>query len=562
MHFSKYCLIFILFTQLGFSENTKHPNLLLNEKEIEDIRQNIKKHKWSRDLFTRLKTEVDKKSPGEKSGQGLSVAVRGTALMYAITKDKAYAEMAWKHLQGIIPSWTTGSNTGPYATGAEHAIMYDLIYTALTDEQRTSFEVAVKARGRHLINYANKGRQTWSMFFRFHSEVGVLGYLIGDKELIEWGLNDPGGGVFEKYGKKHYGGYYQMMEAIFRDGLFQSATTYGLVDVVPHMVILAEAAWHNGHDLWNWSSPEGDTLAKGFESWLDTTFPAEATTMGKGSFRIASYGDAGNHPEAGRDTYLFNYPHSIAVGHRNSEAGWLYEIAYKRTKNPKFAWIVNSRTRRGRSDYLFIYPALTHGVHVEPKDMILPKARSRVLADASNVMLRADESSNYWYGRGMACFMKMGNFPSYSHSSDDAYEIILHAKGRLIYPDVDVIQYENRSAIGWTAKTIAHNSLVVDGGNAMGAPFTYRNDFSDAVKFVSVTGAPYQKKGLSMDAAIGSRTYPKNVQLSRALFLTSDYMVDLFWAKSAKEHVYDWALHGMGRLIFDKKTYKRSDDLA
>ena len=54
---------------------------------------------------------------------------------------------------------------------------------------------------------------------------------------------------------------------------------------------------------------------------------------------------------------------------------------------------------------------------------------------------------------------------------------------------------------------------------------------------------------------------PKQVVMSRALMLTKDYLADFFWATSPTEHVYDWALHGFGRLQYDRQKFQPSQDL-
>ncbi len=61
---------------------------------------------------------------------------------------------------------------------------------------------------------------------------------------------------------------------------------------------------------------------------------------------------------------------------------------------------------------------------------------------------------------------------------------------------------------------------------------------------------------------MGPQVWPKKVVLSRALFLTKEYLADFFWATSPTEHVYDWALHGFGRLQYDRQKFQASQDLT
>jgi hypothetical protein len=157
-------------------------------------------------------------------------------------------------------------------------------------------------------------------------------------------------------------------------------------------------------------------------------------------------------------------------------------------------------------------------------------------------MLRADESPNYWTNGSMAVLHVMAR--GYGHDHRDKMEIVMHAGGRLLYPDLNCIQYESPS-INWTASTVAHNTLVVDRGKAANAPFTHRHDFTPEIKFL----------------ASSASCYP-GVQQTRALALTREYLLDLFSAESELPHTYDWVLHALGKLeLDDPARYQVSSDL-
>ena len=96
----------------------------------------------------------------------------------------------------------------------------------------------------------------------------------------------------------------------------------------------------------------------------------------------------------------------------------------------------------------------------------------------------------------------------------------------------------------------------------MAAPYTHRHDFSPEVKFIAAAGAPFEKRDGIAASPVGPQVWPKKVVLSRALFLTKEYLADFFWATSPSEHVYDWALHGFGRLQCDRQKFQPSRDLA
>ena len=187
-------------------------------------------------------------------------------------------------------------------------------------------------------------------------------------------------------------------------------------------------------------------------------------------------------------------------------------------------------------------PALAYGRPLDDAPVTPPPAPSSLLPSAGLAMLRADESPGYWRGKGLACFFIMGENEFRSHRHCDDYQIVLHGKGRLLYPDINVWNYEDDKAVGWTHRSIAHNTLVVDGASNVPAPYAQRHDFSPEVKFVAAPGQPFEKQGgIGSSNAVGPQSWPKKVVLSRALFLAKEYLVDFFWAASPTEHVYDWA---------------------
>mgnify|MGYP000288507881 CR=1 FL=1 len=86
------------------------------------------------------------------------------------------------------------------------------------------------------------GEKLWTttpnLVFDKHYNVGLVGFCLGDRELIDWGLNDSG----KPFGP-HKGGFYPVMDTMIRDGHFWAeAPIYALVYDVHSMLALAEAA--------------------------------------------------------------------------------------------------------------------------------------------------------------------------------------------------------------------------------------------------------------------------------------------------------------------------------
>jgi hypothetical protein len=213
------------------------------------------------------------------------------------------------------------------------------------------------------------------------------------------------------------------------------------------------------------------------------------------------------------------------------------------------------------------YIGLTHGEPL-PEKPTPPPAPSGVYAGMGFALLRADPSPSYWTSGGLTAIVMLGKWLSHGHADD--YNLILHGKGRLLYPDLNVIQYEP-SYLNWTREGIAHNTLLVDHQSPAHGPFTTRQDLGADVQYFAITGSAYP-----------------DVRQTRAVLLTKEYLADFFQASDTtasegdspifadhgrptptiaaqscpvgartvpakigtvpRPRVFDWVLHGLGRL--------------
>jgi hypothetical protein len=515
----------------------KHPNLLLNREEIEQVKEKIKRHEWAARLFERVK--------GLANDQGRTGRIpREAALVYALTGDRRYADMARRALVGNSRYHLAqyekldlkhDPDFGAWGPWATWAWAYDLTYDTFSEEERQVVERLLRTAARTIIEGLKLRPTTPNLVFEKHWKVGLIGYCLGDQELIRWGLSDPG------HHGPYLGGFYPVLDAMIKDGHFWGeAPIYALHYDLHGMLALAEAARHyDGTDLYHYvSKKSGGSIKNLLDGYLRMAYPLEKTGIHGGSVRMATFGDGSTvYTPRGElvDTFLVN-PVSRAVG-EVTLSGEL-EIAYKRYKDPGYAWLLSLNPKReqyigspgqGGMRPVWGYIALTHGEPL-PEKLTPPPAPGAVYPSQGFVMLRSDESPRYWTSGATAAVLRLGALVGHGHK--DYFHLILHGKGRLLYPDLNIIQYEPTS-INWTHEGIAHNTLLVDRQSPRPGPFTTRHDFSPEAKFFAITGAAF-----------------KGVTQTRALVLTPDYLADVFRAADTRgrQRTFDWVLHGLGRL--------------
>ena len=506
---------------------------LFPDSEKQRVQDRIARFDWARRQYGEMKTRADQGSPGD------------AALVYAIDGGDRYVARVREHLLAWVRGTTPGLDADIAAGGhregniffywnTDEARWYDLVCTTFSAEDRQVIETYFRKLGHYWIDSFRRWTTTPNLVFPIHYHAAVIGFCIDDTDLIEWGLRDDGGA----FGASR-GGLFPVLDSMLRDGaIWDEATIYAAFNVLEPMMQLAILhKRYYGKDLYAWESPKGASIKKLVDGYVALGYPRERTGVGSGSFRVATYGDGSTEsPHAGHHhtdcLYLANFP----WGRYSSKADMTHimEQAFYVSRDPAYAWFLSQATNR--------QPSLIYGEQIEPGSVKAPPAPSSVFPQAGIAMLRADESPEYWTNDSIAVLQMMGQ--GYGHEHADKLMILLHAAGRLLYPDFDPIQYESAN-VNWTRSTIAHNTLVVDRGNTQDSASSYRRDFAPEVKFLATTASCYE-----------------GVLQTRALALTREYLLDLFCADSDVPHTYDWVVHAIGRLQWEHPAlYQPARDL-
>jgi len=523
---------------------------LTPREEVERIRTIVQQDAWAAGEYDKMRTAAEK---GDGCAAGLFYAMEGNA---------AYAETAktwllkWSERTGKqYADWIEklkASGRGPhqyYELDVEPALTFDRIHDFLDDESRAKIRQALENTCEYRLLYTNElGGSTPNLEFKPHWYAAVAGMALGNDRYADWGLRYDGG----TFGRNR-GGVLTVLAHLLEDGgVWDEANIYPIAHMVLPLTLrlCRYLQYYEGTDLFNdgvqrvayrygqmldW--PVGEVVegkpnprraaARLFiDSFIGMAYPLEPVGNGRSQMRVATYGDgATGYPAAWNDLFLLN-----PAGDNRRILNAVDSLAY--------AWCLSGDLKyAGLLKFAADYKPPLEWYRPLPDDVQPPPAPSTVWPESGIAMLRADESPSYWTGSGLAVLHLM-TFP-YGHQHTDKLGITLHAFGRLLYPDYLPQQYQSASA-GYTRQVPAHNTLCTDGQNIDFGPCSHRHDFTPEVKF-------------HVTAAGG---YP-GVKLARALFLTREYLLDIFAADSNDQHDYDYLIHAIGNWQLDEPSLYR-----
>jgi hypothetical protein len=345
--------------------------------------------------------------------------IRNAGIAFHITGDKAYARHARELLLAYgkaykgypFHEYVPGSRFGgghaqstvldeavwliPMAQGA------DLVWDTLSvDERRDLADHLFLPAVRESILPNTLGVhniQCWK-----NSAIGLVGYLLGDQDLIGAAIDDP------KQGYRQ-----QMRQGVQADGVwFEGAWGYQFY-TLNALAPLTEAARHAGTDLYE------EPLRRLYTAPLSLAMP---------NLRLPAFND------------------SEEVSASNA----IYELAYARYKDPLFAAGIPSD--RGSE------PSLWYGL---PKVPIAaaPALGSRNATTSGYAILQKGQGPDATW----LC-LKYGAHGG-GHGHPDKNSFVLYARGRVVCPDAGIQPYGSPMHGAWNRTTVAHNALVVDEAN-------------------------------------------------------------------------------------------------
>jgi len=357
--------------------------------------------------------------------------VRDLGIVYQVTGDRRYAEKAKEILLayaerylsyplhniqgkpqiggGRVGSQTLDESTWliPMAQGA------DLIWETLTEaERQTLTQKLFLPAAREVILPHKMGVhniQCWK-----NSAVGLVGFLIGDEQLIKEAIDNPEQGYWT-----------QMRKGVSPDGVWWEGAWGYHFYTLSALWHLTEAARNCGINLY------GVELRRMFDAPFKFMMP---------NWRLPAFNDSTEVAlltEIGFARFGVTQP--------------IYELAYARYRKPIYAELLARGERR--SDF-----ALWFGVGELPKPKPLKWRSANYPASGYAILAKGDGEQATWI-----C-LKYGPHGGW-HGHPDKLNFVLYARGQVLAIDPGTARYGVPIHGGWYRTTLAHNTLVVDEAN-------------------------------------------------------------------------------------------------
>ena len=275
---------------------------------------------------------------------------------------------------------------------------YDLVWHDMTPAQRSSVESFMRTSALGLENCGLRGNWgSWHL-----SAVGVVGYAIGDTNLVDWARRQ-----FRE----------QITDQLGDDGIWpESIHTYHFY-ALSAFCNFAEAAWHAHDDLYHWEGKPGKCLLSMFRAPLPYAYP---------DMRLPAINDGWFESYLPKD---------------------LYELAWHRTHEAIFA----SALKELPAPVEGIYTVLFGHDHSEGAAMRVASANFPGLGIAA---LRSDDGAMMTFHYG----------PFLGHGHQDKMSVTFFADGKLWSADYGTPGYGSK-ILSWYQSTFGHNTIIVDGKN-------------------------------------------------------------------------------------------------
>ena len=562
--------------------DVQHPFILWTADEAAAIRRRMATRPWMKQSLDRLAREA-------KSGPFVNLfryQVLGDAKAGAAER-KYLLTFVGAPLDGKAPD---GMRAGGHYDNYLNALRYDVLYDSLTAEQRTALAGTFRRFVRWELDHPYHNTRlsllpNMQLPRRFAAH--LMSLVLRDEKLIRAMWAAPSG--FKWY-----------FDEYLSDGGFYNEEFAKMTSLMGELLLYCRGLDRLGlGELgYGFRGRGGATMRSYLASYLWIGYPKTVLPGGRDRYERVAMGDARGHmlglfQHANVPGYL---PATAAEadkgGYRSLTGSWEYfyaanmngrdhrgakveklnfpqwfEIAHAKYPDGPFGYFLARMRRPG--DDVYVPTPFWELEPIDPKATAAPPAPSAVYPQRGLAMLRAEESPGYWASPAPAVAMQLASL--YVHYTSDCFSLLgYHAYNRPIYLNRAISAGYNGGP--WDFSVRGHCGVVVDAEQAQPiGPVPVRHDFSGLVKFVSARGVlkegakPYVGRG-----EVRSSDQPRqpftdvysNVDLSRSLFLTRQYLFDVYQLadKSGQRRRFYWLVHAPG-VPASEAGWAASDDL-
>ena len=557
----------ILFISLIFSISicgrNQHPNLLINNKDIQEIRASLGKYPVFDKTYQKVKDMVDKALtipidvPVPKDAGGYtherhkknSTEMQAAGMLFSVTKEGKYAifikEMLLKYA-GLYPTlgrhpaasnesagrlfWQSLNETVWLVNAAQ---AYDCIYDWLSASDRNIIETGVfKPMAKFLTeekveefdSIHNHG--TWTV-----TAVGMIGYVMGDMDLVNKSL----------YGSKKdgSGGLFKQLDELFSpDGYYTEGAYYVRYALLPFFTF-AKAINNNQPEL-NIFQHRNQILKKAFYSAIQLTYTNGAFIPINDALKEKNY----LSPEIissldityglyGEDKALLNIAAKQNSVILSGDGLKVAQDLCSNEKTPDFPYksIEFSDGAKGDEGGIGI---LRFGP-IKDQSLLLMKYTGHGLSHG-----HYDKLSMLYYDQGFEILQDYGAARFINVETKD--------EGRYLP--------ENKS---FSRQTIAHNTVTVDEKSDYQGKESVSEKYHADKHFFSVSDSAFQVMSAKVVNAYKGVSMQRTMVMINDKSFTKPIIVDVFKISSKEKHQYDLPFYYMGQLVSTNVNYKAND---
>jgi hypothetical protein len=577
------CLIVAAFALLGCPPAlpaAEHPFILWTREEAQALRKKVETEPWAKRQFERMEETGgveagDAKGGGKavKGGKGGLGAFFKNLFAYQVMGDAKAGEAEKRALLQFAGQ--TLKDKSRYYAPYPDVLRYDVLYDVLSPEERKAIEDTFRVFIDHHLNVDRfqYSREAWLPNMQWNRVMGthLMAVALRDEKLIR--------AMFESNG-----GWKYYFDDYVADGAFYFEEFAKQYSMITEMILWCRGLDRLGLDRYGfgYTGKGGASMRSYLDSFFRLGYPRIETAWPRPATPRVTMGDAGDlhvivrgfRPDGSGGNARWSAARMNGGVPRVLEPLW-FEFAHAKWPDASFDYLLAQLRAPDEDKY---YPSLFFLAEpVDPARVKPPAAPSYVARERGFALLRAEETPAYWESPAPAVAFQQATY--YMHYTIDCFSILQFvAFNQLLYVRRGVSQ-GYAGGCPWTDHIRANTGVVVDGLRARAVgPVPVRAAFDPLVKYIAAHGKPlkpyppvpaeestedFHQKGCyrAMARNLGREIYP-GVDLERALFLTREYLFDVFRVSSETPREYHWQVQAAAWPALDPAHgWKASDDL-